>query len=102
MEPSPEPQLSIRARVAHNLAAMTSSLLPHAGSLIASGGDTATALFAHAGVHSLRLLDEFEPGISLGLTAGDVSIPVVTKSGSFGDEECLLRIAHHLHMLSDT
>ena len=102
MEPSSEPQLSIGARVAHNLAAMTTSLLPHAGSLIASGGDTATALFAHAGVHSLRLLDEFEPGISLGMTAGDVSIPVITKSGSFGDEECLLRIAHHLHMLSDT
>jgi uncharacterized protein YgbK (DUF1537 family) len=102
MEPSPEPQLSIGARVAHNLAAMTTSLLPHAGSLIASGGDTATALFAHAGVHSLRLLDEFEPGICLGMTVGDLSIPVITKSGSFGDEECLLRIAHHLHMLSDT
>jgi uncharacterized protein YgbK (DUF1537 family) len=102
MDESTEPQLSIRTQVAHNLAAMTTPLLPYAGSLIASGGDTATALFAHAGVHTLRLLDEIEPGICLGLTLGAISIPVVTKSGSFGDEECLLRIAHHLHTLSDT
>ena len=44
------------------------------------------------GVNGIRLLDEIEPGIPLGITLGGVSVPVVTKAGGFGDEGCLKRM----------
>ncbi|MFL6576239.1 MAG: nucleotide-binding domain containing protein, partial [Povalibacter sp.] len=91
--------LSIRAEVAQNLAAMLTPLFPLAGSLVASGGDTAAALLVRAGVQSIRLLDEMDPGVCLGLTMGDLCIPIVTKSGSFGSDESLVRIVRHLHAL---
>ena len=55
----------------------------------ATGGETAAALLSRLGVNGIRLVDEIEPGIPLGLTLGEVSVPVVTKAGAFGDEECL-------------
>jgi uncharacterized protein YgbK (DUF1537 family) len=67
------------------------------GALIATGGDTVYALLSKLGVHSIRLLDEVEPGVPLGLTVGTLSIPVVTKAGAFGDAHSLQRSLERLH-----
>ena len=49
--------------------------------LAATGGETAAALLARFGVNGIRLVDEIEPGVSLGVTLGEFSLPVVTKAG---------------------
>jgi uncharacterized protein YgbK (DUF1537 family) len=38
------------------------------------------------------LIDELEPGIVLSSAIGSRALPVVTKSGSFGDRDALVRI----------
>jgi len=73
-----------------------------ASALVATGGETASALLARLGVHGIRLVDEIEPGIPLGLTLGEVSIPVVTKAGGFGNEDCLKRILARLRFIRNT
>lgn len=67
------------------------------GAIVATGGDTVYALLSRLGVHSIRLLDEVEPGMPLGQTVGAVSIPVVTKAGAFGDAHSLRRSLERLH-----
>jgi uncharacterized protein YgbK (DUF1537 family) len=67
------------------------------GAMVATGGDTVYALLSKLGVHSIRLLDEVEPGMPLGQTVGVVSIPVVTKAGAFGDAHSLRRSLERLH-----
>ena len=70
---------------------------PHAllaGALLATGGETARALLAAAGIASLQVLGETEPGLALGrvLQARTSQRPlVVTKAGAFGSDEALLR-----------
>ncbi|WP_237182157.1 four-carbon acid sugar kinase family protein [Roseomonas marmotae] len=56
-----------------------------AGGIFATGGETACALLSQLGVHSIRLLEEIAPGVPLGLTRGELMLPVVTKAGGFGD-----------------
>jgi len=73
-----------------------------ASALVATGGETAAALLTRLGVHGLQLVDEIEPGIPLGLTLGEVSVPVVTKAGGFGNEECLKRILARLRFIRQT
>ncbi len=65
--------------------------------LIATGGDTVYALLSKLGVHSIRLLDEVEPGVPLGITVGAVRLPLVTKAGAFGDAQTLRRSLERLH-----
>ena len=69
------------------------------GALIVSGGETAAALLAQCKVQGIRLIDELEPGIALGLTRGAVEAPIITKPGAFGDEESLLRCLDRLNAL---
>jgi len=42
------------------------------------------------GIRSICLADEVEAAISLGMTTGDIEIPVVTKAGAFGDRYSLV------------
>jgi uncharacterized protein YgbK (DUF1537 family) len=77
------------------------AVVDRAGSLVASGGETASALLTTAGVHGIRLVDELEPGVALGLTVGRLNIPVVTKAGAFGDESTLVRIVERLRSLRE-
>jgi uncharacterized protein YgbK (DUF1537 family) len=82
------------------LAAKLAEFIAGAGSfggIVATGGDTVYALLSKLGVHSIRLLDEVEPGIPLGQTVGTVCIPVVTKAGAFGDAHSLRRSLERLH-----
>ena len=83
---------------AHTLAVA----LRQAGALIVTGGETASTLLAHAGVQSVRLLDEIEPGMALGVTCGNIEVPIVTKPGAFGDEESLVRCVERLRQLRPT
>ncbi|MGO4326165.1 4-hydroxythreonine-4-phosphate dehydrogenase PdxA [Cupriavidus sp. 2TAF22] len=67
------------------LAALLAPVLPHAGGLIATGGETARALLAAASAGALQLVDEIETGMPLlhaSLPGG--MLPVVTKAGGFG------------------
>jgi len=74
-----------------SFAATLAEALKYMGALIVSGGETAAALLAQCQVHGIRLLGEIEPGLALGMTRGKVQVPIVTKPGAFGDENCLIR-----------
>jgi D-threonate/D-erythronate kinase len=50
-------------------------------------------------VNGIRLVDEVEPGVSLGLTLGDLSIPIVTKAGAFGSENTLKHVVQRLRTI---
>ena len=89
----------------HLVSALASLLGPaahDASALAATGGETAAALLTRLGVNGIRLLDEIEPGIPLGLTLGGVSVPAVTKAGGFGNEGCLKRIIERLRFIRQT
>jgi len=67
-----------------------------AGGLVLTGGDTAAAVCAALGARLLRLEGETEPGVAWGrlLDGGLPGLALVTKAGSFGGEETLLRALH--------
>lgn len=67
--------------------------------LFATGGETACALLTRLGVHGIRLLEEVEPGVPLGITQGAVRIPVMTKAGAFGHDRSLLNSLARMHDL---
>ncbi len=84
------------------LARRIAPLCAHASALMATGGDTAAALLTRCGVRGIQLSDELEPGASLGLTLGERPLPLVTKSGGFGDEGSLRRIVERLRFIRQT
>jgi uncharacterized protein YgbK (DUF1537 family) len=89
----------------HLVLALATLLAPaarDASALAATGGETASALLTRLGVQGIRLLDEIEPGIPLGLTLGSVSVPAVTKAGGFGNHGCLERIIERLRFIRQT
>jgi uncharacterized protein YgbK (DUF1537 family) len=92
-EPGSDPRLVTA------LASLLAPVTHQASALVVSGGETAAAVLTRAGVSGIRLLDEIEPGIPLGLTLGEVSVPAVTKAGGFGNEECLKRIVSRLRFI---
>ncbi len=61
------------------------------GALIVTGGETARAVLTTCGITSLRLLQEVEPGVPLMVSTGARTMPVITKSGSFGNPATLRR-----------
>lgn len=72
------------------------------GGLVATGGETARALLAAAGVPALRLAGEVEPGVPLGTALGSGparGLPVITKAGAFGNKATLVRCVEALHAL---
>ena len=90
------PDMSLGLQLAQNLAAALKVAAPAIGAFAATGGETAAALLSGFGVNGIRLVDEIEPGVSLGLTLGSLSVPVATKAGAFGDENSLVRINERL------
>ncbi|KMO39824.1 hypothetical protein VQ03_15190 [Methylobacterium tarhaniae] len=93
------PDLAQGSRLADALGALLAPVAPRLGGLVATGGETAAALLAHLGVDGLRLVDEIEPGVSLGLTRGALQVPIVTKAGAFGNADTLWRAVHHLRAI---
>jgi D-threonate/D-erythronate kinase len=97
-----EPDLSLGPRLSQALADALQPVAPAIGALAATGGETAAALLSRFGVNGIRLADEIEPGVSLGLTLGKLSIPVATKAGAFGDKYSLIRISERLRAVRIT
>ena len=80
-------------------AALASWVLPHidkVGALVATGGETARAVLTASNITGLRLLREVETGVPLAVSTGARRIPVITKSGSFGNRATL---AHCVQVL---
>jgi uncharacterized protein YgbK (DUF1537 family) len=73
------------------LAEMIVPCLSQAGGLIVTGGETARIILDRAGISGLRMQGEIEPGAPLGVSQGDIAIPVITKAGAFGDRMTLKR-----------
>jgi D-threonate/D-erythronate kinase len=94
-----EPDLAIGPRLTEALAETLKPTAHHMSGLAATGGETAAALLARFGVNGIRLVDEIEPGVSLGITLGEFSLPVVTKAGAFGDRGSLTRITERLRSI---
>jgi uncharacterized protein YgbK (DUF1537 family) len=94
-----EPDLGTGPRLTKALAEALKPAASHMSGLAATGGETAASLLAGIGVNGIRLVDELEPGVSLGLTLGDVSLPVITKAGAFGDRGTLTRITERLRSI---
>jgi uncharacterized protein YgbK (DUF1537 family) len=88
---SENPDLARGAELAGNLAGLVAPTGPKLGAIVATGGEIARAVLARLGVHGIRLIDEVELGVPLGMTLGALSIPVVTKAGAFGDTNTLRR-----------
>ncbi len=86
----------------HLCAALASLALPHidkVGALIATGGETARAVLTASNITSLHLLREVEPGVPLAVSIGARQIPVITKSGSFGNPATLAHCIRALRAL---
>ncbi len=95
----PRADLSQGAALARRLAQLLRPAAPHIGAVFATGGETALALLDALGISGIRLLHEIEPGVSLGLTRGALSVPLITKAGAFGDAGTLRRCLSHLRRL---
>lgn len=91
---SPDPDAPViradAAQVASRLARAAVSVLGDIGSLVVTGGETARAVLAAAGVDRFRVTGEVEPGIVRGHVP-ELGIDLVTKAGGFGDVDALLR-----------
>ncbi len=90
------PKMSLGPQLAQNLADALMPVASSIGAFAATGGETAAALLSRFGVNGIRLADEIEPGVSLGLTLGALSVPIATKAGAFGDENSLIKIRERL------
>jgi uncharacterized protein YgbK (DUF1537 family) len=91
--------LSDGARLAEALAARLGSCATHAGAVAVTGGETARALLGAFGIDGVRLAGGPEAGVTLGLTQGGCSVPLVTKAGAFGDDGVLLRAVERLRRI---
>lgn len=97
LEPEPQMDLACRPRLADALGRMTAAVTGQVGALIASGGETARAVFRSWGIARLRLLGELERGVPVSLTENwSRELPVITKAGDFGQPDTLLRCAQFL------
>jgi uncharacterized protein YgbK (DUF1537 family) len=98
----PAADLSRGAELAGGLAALLAPAATKAAALFATGGETACALLTRMEVHGIRLVEELEAGVALGVTLGAHAIPVVTKAGGFGDAGTMARSLARLRaMLTD-
>lgn len=65
--------------------------------LLACGGETASALFKRLSIERLDLVCEILPGVPLAeAKIGDKMTRIITKSGGFGDADTLLHLANCL------
>jgi uncharacterized protein YgbK (DUF1537 family) len=91
------PTMSLGPQLAQKLADALAPVASKMGAFAATGGETAATLLSRFGVNGIRLADEIEPGVSLGLTLGSISVPIATKAGAFGDENSLIKIRERLY-----
>jgi uncharacterized protein YgbK (DUF1537 family) len=106
LSPEAEPRIELNKRplIAAGLARLVASVAENVGALVASGGETARAVFESIGVARLRLLGELEKGIPISITENwKRPLPVITKAGDFGGSDALLKCSRFLRgsMASD-
>jgi uncharacterized protein YgbK (DUF1537 family) len=95
-------ELSIGPPLVRALATCLAPALSRMSGLIATGGETAAALLRQCYVGQIRLIDEIEAGVSLGLMARDNGVPIITKPGAFGDPHSLVRALDSLRSIRQT
>jgi uncharacterized protein YgbK (DUF1537 family) len=78
------------------LAAAIRPVVDSIRALILTGGETACALLGQLGVDGIRLLEEVETGVPLGVTTGAVTLAVITKAGAFGGPDTLVNCLRRL------
>jgi 4-hydroxythreonine-4-phosphate dehydrogenase len=79
------------------LAELLQPALQEAAALMATGGETARALLAQAGITALDLHGALAPGVALASTRWrGRALRVVTKAGGFGQPDTLLDAWRHL------
>lgn len=89
----------VRCRVAAGLGAVLSGLIEHPGlgTLLLTGGDTLLQCMNALGVRKVEPIGELESGIVLcRFSYRGKEHAVITKSGGFGEEDLLPRLAHFL------
>ena len=87
-------------RISAALARLLQPCAGIAGALVATGGETARAVFESWGIHRFRIRYELEPGFPLSVTAGwNRRLPVLTKAGAFGSANTLLHCRRFLQQL---
>ncbi|CAB3806204.1 D-threonate kinase [Paraburkholderia ultramafica] len=84
------------AQLSAALALLVAPFFGHLSGLVATGGETARAMFVAAGIDSLQLLSEIEPGVAVGRPHGHPGLSVVTKAGAFGSKHALYGAYLHL------
>ncbi|ASW03315.1 four-carbon acid sugar kinase family protein [Paraburkholderia aromaticivorans] len=84
------------AQLSAALASLIAPFFTHLSGLIVTGGETARAMLGTAGIDSLQLLAEIEPGVAVGRPHGNPRLTVVTKAGAFGSEHALYGAYLHL------
>jgi uncharacterized protein YgbK (DUF1537 family) len=85
--------VEISNSIAEAIGEIVSTLL-HAGDwagVVMTGGDTAARICDHLGTDRFELIDEVESGVPIGLLCGELEIQAITKAGSFGTDEVLLK-----------
>jgi uncharacterized protein YgbK (DUF1537 family) len=93
---TPDPNLACGAMIVQALAAAIRPVVDSIRALILTGGETACALLAQLGVDGIRLLEEVETGVPLGVTTGAVTLAVITKAGAFGGPDTLVNCLRRL------
>jgi len=97
---SPQALDALSERVARGLADAAAAFLGRrrVAGLFLTGGDIAFHVIRAVGARGLRLTRELEAGIPAARLIGGAldGLPVVTKSGAFGDEQTLVRSARYL------
>jgi uncharacterized protein YgbK (DUF1537 family) len=63
--------------------------------VVATGGETAVALFESLGAERIDLAGAPRPGLALGdfCIPGRAALPVLTKAGGFGDHDLFVSLA---------
>jgi len=90
--------LDQRPQLAAALASMAASVRDEIGALVASGGETARAVFEAFGITRLRLRGELEKGIPVSIAENwSRPLPVITKAGDFGGISALVNCSRYLH-----
>lgn len=100
LSPKTEPRINLNQRplIAAALARMAPPVCGGVGALVASGGETARAVFESLGITRLRLLGELEKGIPISIVENWIRpLPVITKAGDFGGTDALLKCSQFLH-----
>jgi uncharacterized protein YgbK (DUF1537 family) len=88
---APEDSDAVARRFGDGIAALIRRHMPR--TVIASGGDTASAILLSAGVDNIQPIGEISCGLPISsFTLNGRHIHLITKSGGFGDEHCLSQI----------